>query len=381
MRPNCAEVQSCALDIARGDHRFDDHLAACRECAAYVDDVRTIMSSLRNLPEIEPGPRVFARIRSDIGEAPTVRSMRVWKTALAAAVLVAGFLGLLALTNRTADDPLDAVVSWTPTHSTVKTGQTLASNTTYTFDTFVTITLADVGSLRVREGTRLQFRNKHHLVLEAGEIVAEISRGPFKVATSKLEAAVLGTRFGVRVGEVYVIEGRVQVSSPSGRVVLEAGRKVTDEGRPHAANLYDELAWLLGFEPVNVQLALVGPSRHKAGAKVQLRLTNTSRILPVYLTGFDSTSTHLQLKLVDEAGKEFSVRLERVQIVRAVYEQKLIRMDPAATVEMGVILSRDLFPKAGRFRATFAYTSGGHVDRRVWIGSVETEPFQIEVDR
>lgn len=339
------------------------------------------MSSLRNLPEIEPGSRVFARIRSEIGEAPAVRSMRVWKMALAAAVLLAGFLGLLALTNRTADAPLDAVVSWTPTNAAVKTGQTLTLNTTYTFDTFVTITLADVGSLRVREGTRLQFRNKHHLVLEAGEIVAEVSRGPFKVVTPKLEAAVLGTRFGVRVGEVYVIEGRVQVSSPSGQVVLEAGRKVTDEGRPHAANLYDELAWLLGFEPVNVQLALVGPSQYQAGAKVQLRLTNTSRILPVYLTSFDSTSTHLQLKLVDEAGKEFSVRLERVQIVRAVYEQKLIRMDPAAPVEMEVILSQDLFQKAGRFRATFAYTSGGHADRRVWIGSVETEPFQIEVDR
>lgn len=380
MGPICSEVQSCALEIARGDHRFDDHVAVCRECAAYIDDIRTVLSSLRSLPELEPDARVFARIRSRIGEAPALRSGRLWRTAVAAAVLMGGLLGLLVVTPRPAGEPLNAVISWTPAGAAVRTGQTLTPNVAYTFETFVAITLAEVGSLRVRPGTRLQFRNRQHVMLEAGEIVAEVSRGPFRVQTPTLEAEVVGTRFGVRESEVYVIEGNVRVRAPSGQVVVGAGNKFS-EGRSHEANLYDELGWLLGFEPVNVQLAVAGPGPYRPGARVRLRLTSTSRILPVYLADFDSTSTHLQLKLADEAGKEYSVRLERVQILRAVYEQKLIRLDPGTSLEMDVILGQDLFEKAGRFRSAFTYTSGGHADRRVWIGSIETEPFQIEVDR
>jgi hypothetical protein len=57
----------------------------------------------------------------------------------------------------------------------VETGKTLSWNDRFTAEKFTTLTLPDVAILKVNQNTILRFENARSVVLEAGELFAEIT--------------------------------------------------------------------------------------------------------------------------------------------------------------------------------------------------------------
>ena len=73
------------------------HLHACAECSRRVEELRSVASLLRQLPDLEP-PRSFALGPRAVADPPNLVRLRRWYAAsrVAAAALAAGFVFLLA---------------------------------------------------------------------------------------------------------------------------------------------------------------------------------------------------------------------------------------------------------------------------------------------
>jgi hypothetical protein len=367
---------------------LENHLRECAECREMLGDLTSISATLHEMPEIEPAPFVLNSIKRQIGlgQVRTGRLRRLFRMAWAAAAL-GGVVTAVMLLSTPPSARVVAYVSRTQS-AEFRTAQGLALGQTYDFAAYASLTLPDIGTVRVRENTRLQFGSASELTLLKGEVFIEVTQKPrdgFRVRTEKLLASVAGTEFGVTPTDVYVRTGSVHVQAGDKTAQVGKGEMVRANGALQRTRV-DPLTlmeWVREYETPAVRLALVSNSRllMNRTEKVLLRLTNSSRYWPIYLRSMEPGG-FLQLKLSGKSGETFHVRIDEIH-VSARIEDRLIRIEEGQPVEVEVTLKPDLFAslgKSGVFQASFVYTSGGDQDPRIWSGTVESrERIEIEI--
>src|SRR5579864_8305284 len=210
----------------------------CSPDEADLKSIETALSLLSSLPEIEPSPDVWKNITSNLPAPKPARAFKFWlRAALAASVMVAAVSSaVLVKMPRTGGLPV-----------VVETGKPLSSwNDRYCAVQFSTLLIPDVGLLKLNKNAILRFEIPRRVVLESGDVFAQIQpsgRG-FELLSGESIVRVKGTKFGVTApSTVYVVEGAVEVSSPRGQLHL-GPRQVSVESRLVELAAEDHLRWL-----------------------------------------------------------------------------------------------------------------------------------------
>lgn len=371
---------------------LENHLRECADCRSMLADFTSVASTLHEMPEIEPTPHVIHSVKRQmmLGQARSGRIRRLFRVTWAA-VAVAGILATLLLLNGGASERVVAYV-FRFEGAGYHPSQGLAADTAYDFSGYTTLTLPEIGIARLREGSRVRFASPSDVVLEKGEIFVEVTSKPkdgFRVHTEKFIASVTGTEFGVTADDVYVRTGTVRVSRGEASVSVVAGQLLHVNGgalQPTRVDPLTLMGWVREYEAPAVKLALIS-NRKLTLIKpetVSLKLTNSSRFWPAYLRSLEPGGGFLRMKLVSRSKQkeEFTVSLDQIK-VKALYEDRLIRIEEGAPVEVQVTLAPELFAglgQSGIFDASFVYTSGGDQDSRIWTGTVESrDTLEIEI--
>src|SRR5437016_587650 len=149
-----------------------------------VAAIQSALSLLKSLPEIEPSPETWKRIESQLSSPsfahadqgnsgategkPSRRPAALkyrWQMAAAASILVAvASFGVVMHATRTGALPV-----------VVETGKALNSwSDRYTAERFTTLLIPDVGTLKLNKNATLRFEHPRCVILESGEVFAEI---------------------------------------------------------------------------------------------------------------------------------------------------------------------------------------------------------------
>jgi len=175
-----------------------------------VANIQSALSLLKALPEVEPSPETWKKIE------PRLRrpvALKFWLRAAAAASIMVAVLSFAVVMSATRTEALPEVVG---------AGKAISSwNERYTAPQFTTLRIPDVGTLKLNKDATLRFEGPRSVVLESGDVFAEIipsGRG-FEIRSGESTVRVKGTKFGVTApSTVYVVEGAVEVSSPRGQL-------------------------------------------------------------------------------------------------------------------------------------------------------------------
>jgi hypothetical protein len=370
---------------------LENHLRECADCRAMLADFTTAAATLHEMPEIEPSAHVLNSLKRQmtLSDAKGSRIRRVFRLSWAA-VLVVGILATIMIFTSAPAVRMVAYVSQTTPGSDYKPGQGLPAGRACEFPTYATLTIPDVGVIRVRDGSRLQFASANELVLEKGEVFIEITHHPqngFHVRTEKFTATDIGTEFGATPNDVYVLSGSVQVRAGANTVNVAGGQLLHVNGsiQTTTADALALIGWVREYEPPAVRLVVSANPKLTLvkSEQVLLKLTNSSRYWPAFLRDPQQGGGYLRVKLTTKTGDTFNIALDQFQIVKANHDGKLIRVDENAPVEIKVTLTPELLAgagKAGIFYASFVYTSGGDQDSRIWSGTVESrDKIEIEI--
>jgi hypothetical protein len=230
---------------------------------------------------------------------------------------------------------------------------------------YLELQIPDTGLLRIRAGSAVAVIDAHTVALERGELFAEIHRGPFTVRTPCGDAAVLGTRFGVRLADgaltVYTMEGKVAVG---GRIVA-AGQRLT--GATLDTTPCEEIAWFaprLGDEP-----ALAA---RIAGTELHIELTGTA-LLP----DLGDCSQHLSLEVQPVGRDAFALNLTAATPRGHRRRDGGFQIDALHPLSIDVNLRDLLEPGAYHVRPVFTVNS---VDGATWTGMIKApESLHLEV--
>src|SRR5436190_9400735 len=152
-----------------------------------VGSIQSALSLLKALPEIEPSPETWKKITAQL---PSRRPLltKYWLRATAAASIMVAVLSFAVVMNATRTGALPVVV---------ETGKALKSwNDRYTAEQFTTLLIPDVGTLKLNKNASLRFENPRSVVLESGEVFADIipSGKGFKIRSGDSVIQVQGTR-------------------------------------------------------------------------------------------------------------------------------------------------------------------------------------------
>lgn len=380
---NCEGVRDLGIEALKGhiapgqQAEIEAHRAGCDACAAELRDTESLLTLLHeNLPAIPPAPGTLEKIEARIWSAETVRrpalAFGVWlKVAAAASVLVAivSFIALAALPRSGGPAPV-----------VVETGQTLRTDQPFRAERYSTLLLPDVGTLRLNENSVLRFDGPRAVVLESGEVFADIlpsGRG-FEIRSGQTLARVHGTRFGVTApGTVYVVEGKVEVQTPQGRLDLGRGQAAVGS---RMTELDDHLKWLAEHERPSVRLKLDLREQDVVtpGAPLKWRLIlETDAIAPLHLGRRRDLSQFLSLA-VGDALVPIDPNAARA-VESAAAPNGLLRLDVGHPCMIDIDVDPALFREKGRIAVRAAYTSGAHAPAGAWVGSVRSEPVHVEV--
>ncbi|MCZ8145717.1 FecR family protein [Flavobacterium sp.] len=150
----------------------------------------------------------------------------------------------------------------------------------------VSFQLPDASEVQLHAGSELSYKtwnwDSNRLVSLEGEAYFKVAKGKrFEVKTSQGTVSVLGTQFNVKVRgnrlEVTCFEGKVQVATPSEKIILTPGKTLAYDQQKrlffHTTNALQP-AWIakeLAFEKERPQEVLAELERHfdltiKAGA-------------------------------------------------------------------------------------------------------------------
>ncbi|HEV3028094.1 MAG TPA: FecR family protein, partial [Planctomycetota bacterium] len=214
----------------------------CSPDEAELKNIEIALSLLQTLPEVEPSADTWKKIESKLPARQTALVFKYWlRAALAASVMVAALTSaVLVKMPRTGGLP-----------EVVETGKPLSSwNDRYTAEQFSTLLIPGVGRLKLNKNTTLRFESSRRVVLESGDVFADIipSGKGFEIRSGDSTVRVQGTRFGVTApSTVYVVEGAVEVSSPRGKLHL-GPRQVSVDSRLVDLGAEDHLRWLAQYE-------------------------------------------------------------------------------------------------------------------------------------
>lgn len=227
---------------------------------AVMEKIKSYTAALRT-PEFEEDA-LLLRIQNQQRQSGKVRRLFVKQTLQWAALLLVFFdLGLGYMMTRTE-------------HEMTGSGER------------ITFQLPDASEVQLQAGSELQYKSwnwdSNRLVSLDGEAYFKVAKGKrFDVKTAQGTVSVLGTQFNVKVRgnrlEVTCFEGKVQVATPSEKIILTPGKTLAYDQQKrlffHTTNALQP-AWIakeLAFEKERPQEVLAELERHfdltiKAGA-------------------------------------------------------------------------------------------------------------------
>jgi hypothetical protein len=340
---------------------------------AEINSIQSALSLLKSLPELEPSPETWKKVESKLPDRRPVMS-KYWLRAAAAASLMVAAVSFAVAVNTPRTGALPVVV---------ETGKAIRSwNDRYTAEQFSTLLIPDVGTLKVNRNASLRFENPRSVVLESGEVFAEIipSGKGFQIRSGDSIVRVRGTKFGVTApSTVYVVEGSVEVSSPRGRLSLGA-RQASVESRLVEIGAEDSLRWLAQYERPAVRLSLDPRDQTTItpGAPLKWHLIlETDALAPLTLGKPRDVSQFLSL-LVD--GAALPLDLNRVTVKEArPGSNGLVRFDVAHPCVIECAVDPGLFREKGRFSVRAVFTRGGSAEETHWEGTVRSQSITVEV--
>lgn len=370
--------------------RVRDHLATCPSCSAEAASLPKSLSLLSAIEEIEPSPRILENLSREISASgrPNLPRFRLLRVAIgiaaAASLLVAVFSFLLLYS---ANPTLAATVSFTAGDG-VRVGQSVLLAAPFHASEYTALTIPDVGTLKLNRDTRIEFLSPRRVVLQGGEVFAEIQPGGrgFVVEVSGASATVHGTRFGVRMSDrplLYVIEGRVELSGAAGRIEVGAEQTAVAAPKPEIVereNASRHAGWIAAYERPNLWIEA------KAGSPSWTVTLQTHSPVPVYLRSFRDEAAHLYARIEPPSGRAVNVPVggDSIRVLRGSQgPDGLLRLDVSSSCEVAVTLDPGLFREGpGTYRVSIGCFSPPDPDHRsLWSGVSESLPVPVEVGR
>jgi len=339
--------------------------------------MQSTLSLLKALPEIDPSPDLWKKIECRL-ETPVsapvgkVHHFKFWLRAAAAASILAAALSFAVVTNATRTGALPVVV---------ETGKAITSER-YTATQFTTLLIPDVGTLKLNKNATLRFESPRALVLESGELFADIipSGQGFQIRSGDSTVRVKGTRFGVTApSTVYVVEGAVEVKSPRGNLNL-GPQQASVESRLTEIGAGDHLRWLQQYERPAVRLKLDPRDQTTVtpGAPLKWHLIlETDALAPLTLGKPRDVSQFFSLIINGHARPLDAVRV-------TVKEAKggangLVRLDVTHPCILECAVDPALFVEKGRVNVRAVITSGNPASESHWEGTVLSQTLTVEV--
>lgn len=345
----------------------------CTPEDADVNGIESALSLFKSLPEIDPAPHAWQRISTKLGNQHPGRTLKFWvRAGLAASMMVAALAFAVAYTPRTGGLPV-----------VVETDKPLTSwNDRFTAEQFTTLRIPDVGLLKLNKNATVRFENPRSVVLEAGEVFAEIipSGKGFEIRSGESTVQVKGTKFGVTApSTVYVVEGSVEVRSPRGSLHL-GPRQASVESRLVELAAGDYLRWLAQYERPAVRLKLdprdlttVTP-----GAPLKWNLIlETDALAPLHLGKPRDVSQFFSL-IVDGIARPLDASRVSVKEARSGAAGD-IRLDVAHPCILECAVDPGLFHEKGQVHVQVVFTSGNPVADSAWEGSARSQTITVEV--
>lgn len=337
-----------------------------------VANIQSALSLLKALPDLEPSPETWNRIATRL-PARKPAAFKFWLRAAAAASIMVAALSFAVVANmpRTGALPVD------------DTGKAFSSwKERYTAAKFTTLIIPDVGTLKLNKNATLRFENPRSVVLESGEIFAEITpsgRG-FEIRSGESTVRVKGTRFGVTApSTVYVVEGAVEVTSPRGRLSLGA-QQAAVESRLVEIGAEDHLRWLAQYERPSVRLTLDPRDQTTItpGAPLKWHLIlETDALAPLTLGKPRDVSQFFSL-IVDGVARPLDAARVTVKDARS-GPNGVVRLNVTHPCILECAVDPGLFPEKGRVSVRAGFTSGNPAAENLWEGALRSQPVTVEV--
>jgi len=265
----------------------------------------------------------------------------------------------------------------------VETGKALKSwNDRYTAEHFTTLLIPDVGILKLNRNASLRFESPRCVLLESGEVFAEIipSGKGFEIRSGESTVRVKGTRFGVTApSTVYVVEGAVEVTSPRGHLSL-GPRQASVESRLVEIGVEDHLRWLAQYERPAVRLKLDPRDQTiiTPGAPLKWNLIlETDALAPLTLGKLRDVSQYFTL-IVDGSSRPLDASRVTIKDART-GTNGLVRLDVTHPCILECAVDPGLFPEKGRLNVRAVFTSGNPATDTLWEGTVRSQSVTVEV--
>ena len=347
---------------------------------AEIDRLHAAVSHLTLLPDLEPSPETWKNIESRLPAPVQVRpasgrpfAIQPWIGSAAAALLLVAALSFAVAWTTARTGALPVVV---------ETDKALMWNDPFTAPTITTIAIPDVGSLKVNQNATLRFLGPRSVVLEAGEVFAEIipSGKGFEIRSGESTVRVKGTKFGVRSpSTVYVVEGAVEVSGPRGRLHL-GPHQASVESRLVEIGPEDYLRWLAQYErpAVRLSLDLLDRATITPGGPLKWNLIlETDSFSPLTLGKPRDVSQYFSL-LVEGVSVPLDVSRVCVKSART-GPNGLVRLDSGHPCVLECSVDPGLFHDKGRVGVRAVFASGSPAAETIWEGIVRSPSVTVEV--
>lgn len=350
-----------------------EHLQGGAPDEAEIARIQSTLSLLRSLPEFEPSPGAWQRIERSLPALPAggmgFRRRGIAAAALAAAVLL---FAVVVMPPRTGALPI-----------VVETGKALNSwNDRFTAPQLTTLLIPDVGTLKLNTHATLRFLSPRQVLLESGEVFAEIrpSGKGFEMRSGESLVRVKGTKFGVTApSTIYVVEGAVEVTSPRGRINL-GPKQVSVDSRLVELGLEDHLRWLASFERPSVRLKLDPLDRTIITPGSPLRwnlILETDAIAPFTLGKPRDVSQFFSL-IVDGIARPLDGSRVTVKEART-GANGLVRLDVNHGCILEIAVDPGLFHEKGRVNVRAMFASGNPAGDGLWEGIVHSQTITVEI--
>jgi len=278
------------------------------------------------------------------------------------------------------------VVSATRTQAlpeVVGAGKAIKSwNERFTAEQFTTLRIPDVGTLKLNKNATLRFENPRSVVLESGDVFAEItpSGKGFRIRSGESTVQVKGTKFGVTApSTVYVVEGAVEVTTPRGHLNL-GPRQAAVETRLVEIGAEDHLRWLAQYERPDVRLKLDPRDQTiiTPGAPLKWNLIlETSALAPLTLGKPRDVSQYFTL-VVEGSSRPLDASRVHVKEARS-GANGLVRLDVTHPCVLECAVDPGLFPEKGRVTLHAVFTSGNPAADTLWEGTIRSQSVTVEV--
>jgi hypothetical protein len=332
------------------------------------------LSLLKSLPDIEPSPETWKKISTNLPSRRPLLFTRTGLRAAAAASIMVAVLSFAVVMSATRTGALPVVV---------ETGKALKSwNDRYTAEQFTTLLIPDVGTLKLNKNAALRFENPRCVILESGEVFAEIipSGKGFQIRSGDSTVQVKGTKFGVTApSTVYVVEGAVEVTTPRGHLSL-GPRQAAVESRLVEIGAEDHLRWLAQYERPAVRLKLDPRDQTTItpGAPLKWNLIlETDALAPLTLGKPRDVSQYFTL-IVEGSSRPLDASRVQVKEARS-GANGLVRLDVTHPCILECAVDPSLFPEKGRVTLHAVFTSGNPAAETLWEGTIRSQSVTVEV--